>query len=506
MLQPGSLVGGYRIVRFLASGATGTVYLAQNPTLPRLEALKVLSAELSAEPAFRDRFIREADVACLLDHPNIVAIYKRGDTDTGQLWIAMQYVEGTDAEAVIHAGAMTPARAVHIVDEVAKALDYAHDHQVVHLDVKPSNVLLTKGFDGEGDRVLLSDFGAAQSVDIAHHAPEDDSTVSTTVGYAAPELITGDPVDGRADIYALACMLFRMLTGTAPFSSAGDTTATAIAHLQQPPPRISDQLPGATRQLDVVMARALAKNPAERFNSAREFARAAAAALAPYLPPTSGSTPSRLRTPTLPAGTLPTVLTRLPSRRRPAVIAATAAGLSLLIGGVLWLRPTADTPTEGPAAASSTSTVDTTTSRQPDPAQQDRLARLLPAGYPPQTCSPATITDDSTAAMTCGANIDPGGPASSTYALARDQAALDAALNQTIAESTAIICPPNFQSPGPWRHLDTPTIPRGTLFCGNRSGQPLIAWTTDELLLLGVVRAQAPTTLKDLYDWWASHS
>src|SRR5262245_55021757 len=109
----------------------GTVYCAQNPELPRYDALKILSAGLSRNPEFRARFIREADVASRLNHPNIVSVYSRGETDEGQLWIAMQFVDGTDADAALRSGTMTPRRAVHIVSEVAKGLDYAHHHLVV---------------------------------------------------------------------------------------------------------------------------------------------------------------------------------------------------------------------------------------------------------------------------------------------------------------------------------------------------------------------------------------
>lgn len=125
VLTVGSEVGGYRIEALLGSGGMGSVYLAAHPTLPRHDALKVLSAELSRDPEFRTRFTREADVAAGLDHPQIVAVYNRGQTDDGQLWIAMQYVDGTDADAALRAGTMTPPRAVHVVTEVARALDFA---------------------------------------------------------------------------------------------------------------------------------------------------------------------------------------------------------------------------------------------------------------------------------------------------------------------------------------------------------------------------------------------
>jgi len=277
MLAVGSSVAGYRVEQILATGATGTVYLAKNPTLPRRDALKVLSADLSRDTAFRERFVREADIASMLSHPNIVPIYNRGEAANGQLWIAMQYVAGTDAEAALQAGTMTTSRALRIAAEVANALDYAHRLNVVHHDVKPGNVLLADA-SPDGEQVLLSDFGVARAAGGPDNA-SDDSTLAVTLAYAAPEVITGGAVDGRADIYSLACTLFRLLTGKPPYYTAHGVTELALAHVRQAPPRITDHLPEATHQTDAVFAKALSKNPADRYASARAFAAAAAASL-----------------------------------------------------------------------------------------------------------------------------------------------------------------------------------------------------------------------------------
>ena len=207
----GTVVSGYRIESVLGSGGMGTVYLAEDPVLPRRVALKVLSAELSADPAFRARFQREADLAATLDHPNVVTVYSRGESESGQLWIAMQYVAGSDAQQECEAGRMSPTRAVRIVGEVAKALDFAHKRDLVHRDVKPANFLLTEG----DERILLADFGIARSLDDAAGLT-GTGTVMATVAYAAPETLSGGDVDGRADVYALGCSLYRMLTGQTP--------------------------------------------------------------------------------------------------------------------------------------------------------------------------------------------------------------------------------------------------------------------------------------------------
>lgn len=276
MVSVGSIVAGYRIERVLGTGGMGTVYLAKNPTLPRYDALKVLDAELSRDRTFRDRFIREADIVSAFDHPNIVSVYGRGETSDGELWIALQYVNGTDAEEALRSGKMTPRQAIHIVTEVAKALDYAHQRNVVHHDVKPANLLLAHE-DGALDRVLLTDFGVARPIDDTDRAM--DGAFTATLAYSAPEVITGEYADGRADLYSLGCTLFRLLTGKQPYFQADDVVGTIRAHLQQTQPLVSDHLSWATPDVDAVIAKALAKDPAQRYTSAREFAAAAAAAV-----------------------------------------------------------------------------------------------------------------------------------------------------------------------------------------------------------------------------------
>lgn len=275
MLSPGSIFAGYQIERVLGGGGMGTVYLARNPDLPRSEALKVLNPELSRDEDFRARFIREAEVASALDHPNIVSIHRRGEFE-GQLWIAMQFVDGTDSNAALKAGTMTPARAVHILREVAKALDYAHQRGVVHRDIKPANFLLS-GPIGPDERVLLGDFGIARAYD--DPALTTTGSVTATVAYAAPEVLAGQPFDGRADLYSLACSLFRLLTGRPPYPTANGSAAVIAAHLHAPPPKVTDVVPALSAEMDQVVATAMAKDPSHRFASARAFADAATEAL-----------------------------------------------------------------------------------------------------------------------------------------------------------------------------------------------------------------------------------
>lgn len=376
MLAGGSVVCGYRIQRVLGTGGMGAVYLAGDPALPRHVALKVLSAELSRDPDFRARFIREADTAAGLEHPHIVSVYNRGQTDDGQLWIAMQFVDGIDADAALRAGEMTPQRAVHIITEVAKALDFAHAHEVVHRDIKPANFLLS-GPIGDEELVLLGDFGIARALDDAGLTAT--GSVLATVAYAAPEVLSNAPIDGRVDIYSLGCTLYRLLTGHTPFPATNGAAGVMAAHLFSPPPRVSDTLPSLPPALDQVIAVAMAKDPAARFTSASALAQAACDALhdstrsLPLPPVPSGevssypttspgaawwqhSGPRTMAAPqgplqTMPAPALPTPPQR---RRRGMLIGASLAALLMIAGTVTiaaWPNDTAPGPSgSGPAS------------------------------------------------------------------------------------------------------------------------------------------------------------
>ncbi|TQC37703.1 serine/threonine protein kinase, partial [Rhodococcus sp. WS4] len=212
--------------------------------LPRNTALKLLDQSLTADDYFRSRFELEADHVARLEHPNIVSVFDRGQ-EGNQHWIAMQYVAGTDAAGALHEGPMDLTRAVHIIAETAKALDYAHENAVLHRDVKPANILLGKSGAGQPERVLLTDFGIAKALDETQHLTKTGSLVAT-LQYSAPEVFTGIPLDGRADVYSLGCTLFCLLTGRPPFT--GSTQAVIRGHLHTLAPRIStvrDNLPPA---------------------------------------------------------------------------------------------------------------------------------------------------------------------------------------------------------------------------------------------------------------------
>jgi serine/threonine protein kinase, bacterial len=268
----GAPFAGYTILRPLGAGGMAEVYLALHPRLPRRDVIKVLAEAVTADREFRDRFNREADLAATLWHPHIVGVHDRGEFN-GQLWISMDYVEGTDASRLVKErfqDGMPIDEVCDIVRAVASALDYAHDRGLLHRDVKPANILLTHPDDVER-RILLADFGVARHLGDISGITETNVAVGT-VAYAAPEQLTGDNIDGRADQYALAATAFHLLTGAPPFQHS-NPIAVISQHLNDDPPRLSDYRPDLAR-LDDVFFRALAKQPEARFERCREFAAA----------------------------------------------------------------------------------------------------------------------------------------------------------------------------------------------------------------------------------------
>lgn len=272
-LDNGAVFAGYTIQRLLGSGGMGEVYLAQHPRLPRLDALKILPASLTDDADFRQRFNREADLAAGLWHPNIVGLHDRGEFD-GQLWITMDYVDGTDAARALRMrdGDLPVREVLEIVAAVADALDYAHQRNLLHRDVKPANILLTTS-DSQRRRILLADFGIARRSDDISGLTVTNVTVGS-IAYAAPEQLMGEAMDGRADQYALAVTAFHLLTGKPPFQHSN--AAVVIGkHLNAPPPPLAQHRPELAG-LDPVLSKALAKDPAQRYARCTDFAAALA--------------------------------------------------------------------------------------------------------------------------------------------------------------------------------------------------------------------------------------
>ncbi|PRC41671.1 serine/threonine protein kinase, partial [Mycobacterium sp. ITM-2017-0098] len=270
-LRIGETFAGYRILRLLGSGGMGEVYLVQHPRLPRQEALKVLRPDFSRDSSFRERFIREADLAAGLRHPHIVGIHDRGERE-GQLWIAMDYIDGADVARLLeetYPAGMPTDLVVRIATAVASALDYAHKKGLLHRDVKPANIIVAD-LDGEDPNIYLADFGIARPLDDTIGITTTNMTVGT-VAYAAPEQLMGEEIDGRADQYALAATAYHLLTGSQLFPNSNPAVVIS-RHLNAPVPALSD-----TRRelaaLEPVLAVALAKSPDDRFPSCTDLAR-----------------------------------------------------------------------------------------------------------------------------------------------------------------------------------------------------------------------------------------
>ena len=270
-LAEGETFAGYTILRLLGVGGMGEVYLAQHPRLPRQDALKVLPASVSTDGEYRARFEREADMAATLWHPNIVGVHDRGEVD-GQLWIAMDYVDGTDAAELLrgHPTGLPQREVLNIVTAVAEALDYAHQRHLLHRDVKPANILLGRQESGD-QRVMLADFGIARWENESSGLTQTNMTVGT-VSYAAPEQLMGRDLDGRADQYALAATAYHLLTGSPPFAHSNPAVVIS-QHLSAAPPSLADRRPELAT-LDSALRKAMSKDPAQRFDRCVDFARA----------------------------------------------------------------------------------------------------------------------------------------------------------------------------------------------------------------------------------------
>ena len=271
-LPSGTVFAGHRIEAVIGRGGMGVVYRATQLDLERPVALKIVAPELVQDETARRRFVQESRLAASIDHPNVIPIHQAGE-EGGVPYLVMRYVVGDDGRSLVRReGALPPERAARIVAQVADALDAAHMAGLVHRDVKPANVLL-----GAGDHAYLSDFGLTRHVRSISDATRSGHWVGT-LDYVAPEQIRGGEIDARADVYALGCLLFFLLTAQVPFPSEGDE-AKLWAHLTAPPPRATAVVSETPAAFDDVIRRALAKAPDDRYQSAGDLGRAAVAAV-----------------------------------------------------------------------------------------------------------------------------------------------------------------------------------------------------------------------------------
>jgi serine/threonine-protein kinase len=399
--------GRYRLIAVIGEGGMGTVYRAHDTEIGRDVAIKVLPKDLAKEPGYEQRFRREAHTAARITEPHIIPIYDTGEIE-GQLYLVMPIIKGTDVHALLQQeGPMSPQRAVHIIEQLAAALDAAHAVGLVHRDIKPSNTLVTGR-----DFVYLIDFGIAH--DSAATRLTSTGMIVGTMAYMAPERFTAGAADARSDVYALACVLHECLTGDQPYP--GDSMEQQIAgHLSLDPPRPSALRPELPAGLDEVIATGMAKSPDQRYQSAHDLAVAARGALTsiPSRPRPTAPRPTATRPTPAPAPAQPAyqTLTRPSSpappapdwpppqptpqrppapQRRTGLIVGLAAAAVLTVAVVAMVTvqllpsrtPTAQTPTTQPAAPSEP----TTQPAAPSPATQ--TAQPAPSSGPPAGLSP----------------------------------------------------------------------------------------------------------------------
>lgn len=337
-LLPGSSLGRYELIEKIGQGGMATVFRARDPQLDRMVAVKVLPSFENEDPAFVERFKREAQSVAGLNHPNIIQVHDFGE-DKGFMYIVMELVtNGTLSDRMTRKMALTEVMSVIV--PLAAALDYAHGRGIIHRDIKPNNVLMA-----EDDRLVLSDFGLAKVLEASVAITKADSAMGTPE-YMAPEQALGRDIDKRADLYSLGIMIYQMLLGQTPFR--GDTPSTTLlAHIHSPVPLPSSVEPDFDRKLESTVIKALAKDPNDRFQSSADLVKAlSATAPAPETEALEDSPESAATIVDAPAMTVEsdesTVVRRPGGRRIPAwvagvggvaVVSAVIAALVFMVGG-----------------------------------------------------------------------------------------------------------------------------------------------------------------------------
>ncbi|HET9601097.1 MAG TPA: serine/threonine-protein kinase, partial [Acidimicrobiales bacterium] len=532
-MEPGTEFGGYRIERLLGAGGFCNVYLAEDlrPALRRKVALKVLNPTLSADDKNRERFQRESLLAVELDeHPNIVGVFDAGEQD-GQLFIAQRYVDGRDLGKVIEEdGPLTPTRAVEVLFQIAGALDAAHEAGLVHRDVKPRNILIRD----RDQRCFLADFGLTKRT-----ASSDSLTGAGeflgTFAYAAPEQLGGQAVDGRADIYALGCVLFESLTGMAPFT--GDIHSMITSHLTKPPPRLSQTRPGLPPAIDEVIDKAMAKEPDDRYQTGHEFAEAARRALltsglpppvVPMPPPPPGppTVSAPVATPPPPASPVPApapaanLLTPAPPgaeprppgpggtsggrSRLPLVLGGAAVIVALIIGGVLVLGGGDDGGGGSSDDESTTTTVDQAA------AAQDAADEAFGA-LPPALAAACDLGDveENDRGVVANISCEPSQGADEVRVIVFED---DDDVDEAFAEAESAAgeelatdedCETARYAVHSWATADDPDGVAGQVACYlDDSGNAGLAWTDANGSWTAVARRSDDGDAA-LYEWWA---
>jgi hypothetical protein len=530
---------GYQLRGIVGRGGMSVVYEAENPRLGSAVALKVLAPELAVDDVFRARFHKESRIAASLNHPNVVPIYDMGSSGA-LLYIAMRYVAGADLAGVLKARhRLSPAEALPLIGQAARALDAAHRHGLVHRDVKPGNILIEHGTgDDDPDHVYLTDFG------ITKHVTSRSGLTATgeflgTIDYLAPEQIQGKHVDSRTDVYALGCVLYQCLTGHVPFVKDIDA-AVIWAHVEEtpaPPRAIRPELPVG---IDTVIARALAKQPDDRYQTCSELIGAARTALPDPSAPRHTITAARsgpaavpARLPgngQIPAADLPASGSRPPAGPPPArqhwyrslrVIPALAILALIIAGGLAWAaRPGGSAaPQPHPAAMTSSHPM-----ARPAPAQLMHVLTVTNEAthglLPPARCqahSPALVTcsDPHFAVDTVTFRAYPSQEAlygAYTAAVRALGNRMGASVRTNFGDCSQRLSNGEVGWNHNTQHPKTYTLPQsrsgqlnpstqaaGRVFCVITGSEFHLVWTQDSGHLLGTLSG-APH--KDAYDWW----
>lgn len=556
MLEVGSTFAGYRILGVLGRGGMSVVYRAEDTRLGRQVALKVLSTEINADPAFRERFERESRILASIEHRNIVDVF-HADQHDGVAFLAMRLIDGPDLGAILRQrGRLTPADVSHIIGEVAEALDAAHAHGLVHRDVKPGNILIAGRTDTLSQaRVLLSDFGLSKRSDAPTQLTSTGQFLGT-VDYVAPEQIQGADIDGRADLYALACVAFQCLAGHPPFHEAHEAAAL-MAHLVTRPPSLSDVRPDLPREVSDVLARGMAKNRDQRPSRCAVFAEQLKQALAdaseadsstgtgspvappprpvaqpaaqPLVPPPASQPPAprmelsavhveprsyvtRDETTYTPYQLPYTARGPWPSRSRgwSSLVSLAVAGISLVVIGVSAVVVLqAMGGSANPPMSGATSSPPATAPAEPSPtidlaAFDGRLVQHIPAAVRP-LCQPEAAVAPALATRVC---VVEAGAVELRYSIFVDEATMNETYEQ-IRQSLAVVrgsgtrgtrCedPATWPNEGPWTHNNKRT---GRLLCVVVGGWPRMEWTDVRSHVLTEAIEHAGDGLR-LYLFW----
>lgn len=498
---PQEMFGPYRLESLIGRGGMGEVYRALDTGQNRVVALKLLPEALSSDVDFRKRFSREAEAAAKLSEPHVVPIHRYGEID-GRLYLDMRLVVGQDLAATLtRDGALPASRAVAIVEQVAAALDAAHEAGLIHRDVKPSNVLLARSKPGRSEFAYLADFGIARAVNAStRSALTGTGNTIGTVDYMAPERFLGKAIDHRADVYSLACVLYECLTAARPYPTE-EAVALLHAHLYLPPPRPSEARSQVPSAFDDVVARGMAKDPAERYASAGDLGAAAVAALsgtsvtapaatgsaAPTRDVISASMPPRV--PPTPPPILNRSMAETTIPPHPAAVdrpapASRRSRRRTLLGAIITVM-----------VVLAVVTVVLVIKGQPDTS----FGLALPLAVDSSRCQLAADEPNADVVVTC-TSTDPNGFSTAEFRRYSTEHALRTAFENYASDRRRL----HFGDPA--RCGIEPNIRGISLVNGTETGDFAcpggeMAWTDTSMSAMGIVR-RSDGNAQVLYDWW----